>query len=114
MKSKVLKHPRIDIDEVEMVRLYKSGTPLMALADRYNCNVGTIKYRLTRLGLYVPDTQNGAHRRSKHDNIDIDELISLYLDGWTTTKLAKRYNCNYLTVIKKLTASGVYKRKRTK
>lgn len=109
-KSRVIKNPRIDIDEVELVRLYKSGQSLMSLARQYSCNVSAIKRRLIGLGVYVPDTHNGAHRSSKCDSIDNNELIALYLDGHKLKYLADHFGCSIPTIRKKLINLDIYKK----
>ena len=53
-------------------------------------------------GVHIcPDNSNENHGMYRHD-ISNDDLKRLYLDGYSSKKLAKMYNCSYRTIQRRL------------
>ena len=82
--------PWLPEDDVELLKLYRSGVSVTAIAGQYKRTKGAIRARLVRLGI-AEDRSNVSEVFTGTDSINNDELRYRLLHGETISQLAQRY-----------------------
>jgi transposase len=82
---------------------YKAGGTMRALAKAYGVHRVTVSDQLRRAGV--------ALRPKGLLDLQIDEAVRLYLQGWSLVKVADRLGCDAETVRTNLKGRGVQMRK---
>jgi predicted DNA-binding protein (UPF0251 family) len=90
---------RIEIDEVEIVRLYvEEGLRAHAIGQRLGTTAALVYDRLERAGVV----------RSRVARLPLDDAIRLYVDeGWSAKKIAAKFGITAPTVSKHLRNAGI-------
>ena len=91
---------------VEMIKDFKAGMRLRALADKYGLDYGTVRSRLIRSGVEMRRTGSWLEKELP------PEMVSRYLAGESACTLAAEYGVDPTTVRKKLRLAGVATRGR--
>jgi len=97
---------RKDIDEIK--RLYNQRWTPEALGEKYNVAKKTIRDLLRREGVQMR-TQSEAQQKITDPKV-IDEIKSLYNQGWTQGALGEKYNASNETIANLLKREGVQMR----
>jgi len=83
---------------------YEAGDNMLHLAKRWRLHRTTVSDHLRRAGVPV------RHRGIPVERLD--EVVSLYYEGWSCLRIAKYFGCNAETVRQALIRSGTTLRKR--
>lgn len=95
----------------EVKQLYLAGYSIKELSEKYHCRDSIISKSLkSSLGdnyfkikeSLFPKKKSVKTKKRVPINIDLDELVSLYKQGWSSLKLADKYNCSKKTILQKL------------
>jgi group I intron endonuclease len=94
---------RHDLDNNEMVCLYRSGLSLKEVAAIVGCSAFGVKNRLVNhLGMQLRPTNN-----IPNPDFDTIEIINLYQTGMSTKEVGQRLGCSSVTVRNRLKGAGV-------
>lgn len=102
-----IKKEKINIKESDFVEAVNKKLNAKELAQMFNCSLCTI-YKYCKLYKVViladPDIKN------QYDDTNDEEICDLYLNGFSTTEIAKEFNTTHSTIIKHLEHCGVIRR----
>jgi hypothetical protein len=88
----------------QLVQDYEAGQPTTVLMTTYGLGKGAVLRLLDEAGV--------KRRYQGQKNIQIEEAIRLYEQGWSLVKVADHFNCNRETIRQALMAAGVKLRPR--
>lgn len=85
-----------------LLESYRDGAAVSELMATYVLGKGTVLNMLRRHGLAV--------RNQGLNEDDLPSVVQLYADGWSLTRLGKRFGCDACTVRRRLLEAGVVMR----
>lgn len=99
------------INEIELVKLYvEKEWNFKQLGNHYGVSSTTIKNRLQKLDIPLRSLSE-VMKTARHVELDVDEMIGRYNDGWRIRTLANDYQCSTEHIRKTLKKNGISIRK---
>lgn len=96
---------RLDAETLaSLVADYESGTPTTQLTGKYGLGKGSVLRLLRECGAKI--------RQQGVPDDEIATASQLYLEGWSLSRLGKRYGCDLSTVRNTLRRNGIEMRPR--
>lgn len=98
--------PRDEYDAMTR-RMYEdhiNGMTLAKLADKYYCDIKTVRRRFEKLGLKCVH----RYRQPKLKSTDVEEIAQKRLDGWKYARLEAHYELSRETIRGSLKRGGQY------
>lgn len=117
---------RLNLPEQDIVKEYKDGAKLLALAKKYDCSVQAVLTRLnlnnilrrkggTPLGWVSPRKGKTLSQDQKRNllriNLPEQEIVKEYINGKNATELSNKYNCSVQSILTRLRLSNIPVRK---
>jgi transposase len=102
------KRERIERDEAQIMRRYRAGESIRAIAKHYHVATDTLSDMMKRLGHDI--APHGL--REQEVQAMTPEFVCLWQDGLSVDRIALMTNVSRQTIRRKLVAAGVYDPKR--
>ena len=109
-----------DIQEInKIIKEFLKGATINNLSKKHKISKNTLSYHIKKKGI---DTYLNSNIRYSNNNIKeystevniknklmefIEEIVKLYKEGYTTRKLAEKFNCDKSTIISRLKEQNI-------